>query len=303
MDKVLKISLCGSRGCPYRCTFCASGSVMGKGYRHHSVPWLLDQIGYWYERGCRAFSFVDDGFTFHPERVLEFCDGMEQRRFTGCDLSLDNGIRADRFSRELLVRMKEVGFWRFGIGVEAGTQKVLNLLRKGEKIEKIREAIRLACELDFNVMLYFLIGSPGETEEDLEESFRLAVEFPVDTVSFNNIVPYPGTRLFDHLAENDLLLHRPEEYLAWDPRHVNRPVFETPEIPKRRRRKVIRRAFKVERVAAQRAMLRKLESLKLLGRLFAYFYSHPLIRETLMTNTLFRQFILEPVKRRVRRRH
>jgi radical SAM superfamily enzyme YgiQ (UPF0313 family) len=273
---------------------------MGKRYRYRSIENLLDEIEYWYGRGVRAFSFVDDGFTFQARRVFEFCDGLEKRKLTGCALSCDNGIRADQVSREMLARMREMGFWRVGVGVEAGNAKVLKLLKKGEKIEKIREAVRLLCELHYNVMLYFLVGSPGETPADLEDSFRLALEFPVDAVSFNNIVPYPHTELYEYLDKNGLLRKRPEEYLQLDPRHRDEPIFETPEIPWEMRKLVLHRAFAVEREAARRSMQRKLTRLGVLGRVFSYFYGFPAVRSRVMSNTLFRKLVLEPVKRKIR---
>ena len=199
--------------------------------------------------------------------------------------------------------MREVGFWRVGIGVEAGTQESLKRLKKGESLARIRETIALCCELGYSVMLFFLTGSPGETMEDVEASFRLALEYPVDVVSFNNIVPYPGTEIYDDLSRRGLLLMPPEEYLNIDPRHGNVPIFETPEIPARRRKRMLRRAFRVEQQAARRAMARKLAALGPLAGLFAWFYGFEPARQAVMSNRLFRRWILEPVKRRALRLH
>ncbi len=301
VNKRLKISICSSRGCPFRCTYCASGLIMGKRFRYRAVEGVLDEMEYWYSGGVRDFSFVDDGFTARRERVFAICDGMEQRGLSGCRLSCDNGIRADQTDREILARMRELGFWRVGIGVEAGTQKALKLLKKGEKLERIRETIALACELGYSVMLFFLTGSPGETMEDVEQSFRLALEYPVDVVSFNNIIPYPGTEMYEELSRRGLLLMPPEEYLNLDPRHSNVPVFETPEIPGPRRRRMLRRAFRVEQKVARRAMARKLAALGLLANIIAFFYGFETIRQAIMSNHLFRRFVLEPVKRRAGR--
>jgi radical SAM superfamily enzyme YgiQ (UPF0313 family) len=301
VNKRLKISICSSRGCPFRCTYCASGLVMGKRYRYRSLEDVFDELTHWYGQGVRDFSFVDDGFTAKRQRVFDFCDGLERLGLTGCRLSCDNGIRADQMDRELLTRMREVGFWRMGIGVEAGTQQILRRLKKGEKLERIRESIALACELGYNVMLFFLAGSPGETMADVERSFELALEYPVDAVSFNNIIPYPGTEMYDEISSQGLLLMPPEAYLNLDPRHKTVPVFETPEIPAAQRRRMLRRAFRVENRVARRAMARKLRSLGPLAKPAAFFYGFEGLRQAVMSNHLFRRLVLEPVKRRAGR--
>jgi anaerobic magnesium-protoporphyrin IX monomethyl ester cyclase len=294
VSKIPKISICGSRGCPYQCTYCASGSIMGKKYRYRSVSNILDEIEYWYDLGVRNFSFVDDGFTYKKERVFEFCDGMEERKLESCALSLDNGVRADRVTREMLERMKHVGFWRVGIGVESGCDRVLSLLKKGESLEQIKETLRDLIELQYSVMLYFLVGSPGETLEDLRSSFDFALEFPVDSVSFNNIIPYPHTGLYDYLSEHRLLLMEPEDYLNEDPRHRNASIFETKEMPLAVRKSAMERAFAIEREVAHRSMRRRLNKFGLIGNFFAFFYRYPKIRASVMSNDLFRKIILNP---------
>jgi len=299
LNKIPKISICGSRGCPYQCTYCASGSIMGKLYRYRSIENILDEMEYWYDQGIRYFSFVDDGFTYRAERVFEFCDGLERRKLYGCALSCDNGIRADRVTRDMLARMREVGFWRVGVGVESGSTKVLKSLKKGEKVEQIRETLRNLTELHYSVMLYFLVGSPGETMEDLDDSLKLALEFPVDAVSFNNTIPYPRTELFEYLESHKLLLREPEDYLNEDPRHCNKPVFETYEMPIHQRKEALRKAFAVERLVARKSMRRRLQKLGILGDIFAFYYGYPKIRAQVMSNMLFRKIVLNPVKKLV----
>jgi anaerobic magnesium-protoporphyrin IX monomethyl ester cyclase len=298
VSKVPKISICGSRGCPYQCTYCASGSIMGKKYRHRSVSNILDEIEYWYDKGVRYFSFVDDGFTYVEKRVFEFCEGIEKRKLIGCALSVDNGIRADRVTREMLEEMKNVGFWRVGVGVESGCDRILSLLKKGESLDQIKETLGNLIDLNYSVMLFFIVGSPGETLEDLQSSFDLALEFPVDNVSFNNLIPYPNTALYDYLAEHNLLLKDPEDYLNEDPRHKNVSIFETKEMPLEMRRSAMKKAFAIEREVSRQSMRRKLHKYGVIGSVFALFYSYPKIRTSVMSNSLFRKLILNPMKKR-----
>ncbi len=122
---------------------------------------VLDEIEYWYERGYRKFNFVDDNFTFYSDRVHEICDGIERRGLNNLKFTCTNGIRADRVDRQLLTRMKEVGFYYIAFGVEGGNEKILKSLKKGETMEPIKRAIKDVCDLGYEVMLFFLVGSPG----------------------------------------------------------------------------------------------------------------------------------------------
>lgn len=303
LNKIPKISICGSRGCPYQCTYCAAGSIMGNRYRYRSIENILDEIEYWYSQGIRYFSFVDDVFTYKANRVFEFCDGIERRKLSGCAFSCDNGVRADLVTRQMLARMREVGFWRVGVGGESGNEKVLRLLKKGERVEQIRETLKNLIELHYSVMLYFLVGSPGETIQDLEDSFKLANEFPVDDVAFTNIVPYPGTELYEYLKGHGLLLKKPEDYLNEEPRHINKPIFETFEMPLQQRKKALKRAFAVERLVVRKGMRRRLHKIGIFADIFAFFYGFPNMRACVMSNMLFRKIVLNSVKKIVHMRY
>ena len=83
------------------------------------------------------FNFGDDNLTFFKDRVYEICDEIEKRGMNDLDIRCGNGIRADRVDRALLKRMREVGFSYLAFGVEAGNNRILGILKKGEKIENI----------------------------------------------------------------------------------------------------------------------------------------------------------------------
>ena len=108
-----------------------------------------------------------------------------------------------------LKRMREIGFYYIGFGVECGNDKILKNIKKGERMAQIREAIETACDLGYDVVLNFLIGSPGESWDDIEDSVALALEYPVMDVRFNNITPTPRSELFDWLEENNYFVQNP----------------------------------------------------------------------------------------------
>lgn len=268
-----EILLLSSRGCPYRCTYCAACLVVGRKVRMRSAQSVVDEIAYWYERGYRRFNFGDDNFTFYGKRVYEFCDLIEARGFMGLDLRCGNGIRADRVDRRLLERMREVGFRYIAFGVEAGNDRMLAALKKGERIETIERSIKDACDLGYDVSLFFLLGSPGETWPDIEDSFRLAAKYPVMDVRFYNLIPYPHTELFDWVKEHNYFVRQPEDYLNDASVFVNEPIFATPELSAADRVEALRRAELIRKQVLRAAMERRLRRFGPVGKLGARIFS------------------------------
>lgn len=236
------IPIVTSRGCPYQCIFCPIGLVMGRRFRARTPSNVVDEIEFWRKKNFKDFSIADDTFNFIEERVYRICDEIEKRGLSGLRISCGNGIRADKTDRKLLSRMKEVGFYYLAFGVESGSDKVLKVLKKAERIEKIEEAIKTACQLGFWVKLFFLIGSPGEAWADIEESVRLALRYPIYDGVFYNLIPFPNTELYRWIEEKNYFLMPHPEYLNGIIHHVNRPLFATPDLTLKQRKKAFRYA-------------------------------------------------------------
>ena len=129
-----------SRGCPHQCIFCPN-RIISPHYRTRSPKHVVDEIEYWYKKGCRQFNFDDDNFNLVKERVYEICDEIERRGLRNLFLRCSNGIRADRVDRALLSRMYEVGFRYIAFGADAGNNEMLKVVKKGETIEDIEQAV------------------------------------------------------------------------------------------------------------------------------------------------------------------
>ncbi len=240
-----QIPISSSRGCPFQCTFCPN-KVLGQRYREKSVVRFVDEIEFWCRRGYKQFAIDDDNFTLNNKRVYAICDEIERRNLKGLLLRCSNGIRADRVDRALLARMKSVGVREVGFGVDGGNNRVLKLLKKGEKIETIEQAISDACELGLDVKLFIIVGTPGETESDIEDSIRLARRYPVARVNFTNAIPYPGTEMYEYVEANNLFLVPPKVYLNSVAEERGVPVFETPELSRDARVRMLKRCHRVE---------------------------------------------------------
>jgi anaerobic magnesium-protoporphyrin IX monomethyl ester cyclase len=283
-----------SRGCVFKCTFCPN-KLLGRKYRTRSVNHFVDEMEYWYKKGYRQFAIDDDNFTLNRKRVFDICDEIERRSLKNLLIRCSNGVRADRVDRALLVRMKQIGVREVGFGVDGGNNKVLGYLKKGETIERIEEAIRIACELELDVKLFIIVGTPHETKADIEDSIRLAKKYPVARVNFNNAIPYPGTEMFNYASDHNLFLIPPEEYLNDVSEEKMVPVFETPELRKEERIEILKRCHQVEKEIMKNTVIRMFRNFPLIG-IFAKLFFNVDLFEKLFFKSLFFRNIFEGIR-------
>lgn len=267
VDKAILIV--SSRGCPFKCIYCPIKVTMGREFRIRSPESIIEEIKYWYKRGYRNFSFEDDNFTLIKERVYKFCDLLEELNLKDLVLTCPNGVRPDCVDRDLLKRMREVGFNQIYFGVEAGNNKVLKRIKKGERIETIEEAIKNACDLGYKVGLFFMVGHPGETPSDVEDSIRLALKYPVTSAAFYNIIPFPNTELFDWISENNYFVVDWEKHLNYVAHFNNSPFFETPEFSLGERKKALDRTAKISKKIKKASFERSFSKYKTINKIAA----------------------------------
>lgn len=238
------MNILSSRGCPYDCIYCSVKLAIGRKWKARTAINVVDEITYWYELGYRFFNFNDDAFNVNTKRVYDICDEIEKRNLK-IEINAPNGMRADKADLDLLKRMKEIGFRHIALGVESADNRVLENIKKGECIEEIEETIKNACNLGFEVALFFLIGSPGEGEKEIEESFKLAKKYPIVDVRFYNLVPFPNTELFEWIDRNNYFIQRPADYLNGNMQWLNEPIFFTPELSIEARKNTYKRGLKI----------------------------------------------------------
>lgn len=290
-----------SRGCPYQCIYCPIQVCMGREYRMRSAENVVAEVKYWYERGYREFDFRDDNFALDKERIYRMLQLIENSGFRNLYLKCGNGVRADLVNRDLLRRMFEIGFREVALGVEAGTTKILRRIKKGEDIAVVEKAIKDACEIGYDVTLYFMVGHPEETPADFEESIKLALKYPVSVANFYNIIPFPGTELYDWVKENNYFIKQPEEYLNSIAHWENEPIFATPEFPYEERKKALIRTKKISRHLRRRDMERKLQRYGFLAKPIAFLvYSslgNKIILKGLLGNKTFKRILTRLLER------
>jgi len=293
LDKYVarEIGVITSRGCPYSCTFCPVKTTIGRKPRFRAALPVVDELQHWHARGYRDILILDDNFALHADRVHAICDEIERRGLAGFRFRCGNGIRADHVDRRLLERMYAVGFRFLSFGVESANEHVLQAVKKGEKLDRIEQAVREACEIGYDVTLFFIIGLPGETPDDAETSLRFAQKYPVFDAKFYNLIPFPNTEIYEWLEGNQGFLHAPEEYLNCASHWDVEPQFETPEFPRAERVRMLKRAHLVRREIRKAAMRRKLRKFGPLGRPAASLFVYDWMQDFLTHNRPVRRVL------------
>ncbi|MFX0203166.1 MAG: B12-binding domain-containing radical SAM protein, partial [Candidatus Hodarchaeota archaeon] len=285
-----EITIYSSRGCPHQCIFCPN-HIISPRYRARSAAHVVDEMEYWHKNGFQQFNFDDDNFNYDKERVYQICDEIDKRGMRNLFLRCSNGIRADRVDRDMLKRMKEVGFHYIAFGADAGNNRMLKIVKKGETIEQIESAVKNAYELGYDVKLLFVVGTPYETQEDVEDKVRLARKYPLNDVHFYNTIPYPGTELFDWVVKKNYFLIKPEEYLNDISCCESTPVFETPELTAKERVRLYEYLQKVRRDIHRKAFRRMYERLGILSSISSYFFTSDFAVKLFYQNFLIRRLI------------
>lgn len=285
-----EMTIYSSRGCPHKCIFCPN-RILSPHFRVRSPRHVVDEMEYWYRKGCRQFNFDDDNFNMIRERVFEICDEIERRGLKRLYLRCSNGIRADRVDREMLARMRQVGFKYIAFGVDGGNNRILEIVKKGESIEAIEQAIRYACDLGYDVKLLFVVGTPYETREDVEDKVRISRRHPIQEVHFYNTIPYPGTELYDWVKKNSLFLKAPEEYLNDISCLTKTPVFETPELSKDDRTELATYLSKVRKQVHKDAIVRTFHRNRTMGIVASNILSNSLVERLFYRSILMRRIV------------
>ncbi len=185
-----------ARGCPFGCTFC-SREMYGKPVRRKAVEQVVDEIDRaLVDTGFRHAYFIDLEFTFHRDPVVLLCEEILKRGWT---FRWTCQTRFDQIDEELLRLMGRAGCRLIHFGVETGAERHVKALRKGLKLQQIRDQHALVQRSGLETALFFLLGHPGETEDEQRATIELACDLNPDYASFNIASPYPGTR-FHELA-------------------------------------------------------------------------------------------------------
>ncbi len=194
-----------SRGCSYQCSFC-NRNIFGNAWRAHSVDRIMEEIGLLVDRyKIRQLDILDDNFTFDMRRAEEVCE-----RISACGyklkIDLQNGIRVDRASEGLLLKMRRAGVFRIGFGIESACLQVQKKSNKPIDLERARTLTNAARSLGIVTSGFFMIGLPGETAASLRETMDFALNLNPHFANFSLCMPLPGTQVYEEAKRSGTLL-------------------------------------------------------------------------------------------------
>ncbi|MCW1949069.1 MAG: B12-binding domain-containing radical SAM protein [Candidatus Shapirobacteria bacterium] len=238
------IPIITSRGCPYGCNYCSVRLSMGQNFRPRSPKNVIKEIKYWYKRGFINFDFNDDCFTLDINRAETICDLIIKNRLK-IKFQLYNGIRVNNINLKLLKKMKKAGCFFIAYGCESGSQKTLDNIKKNITLDQVIKAVELTRRAKIHHAVNFIIGHQNETYQDAIETFNFAKKLQCDYVNFYNLVPYPGTEVYQWAIKHAKFLYPKKEYLKEISYRDINPIFETQEFTKEQRIKIMKKGFRL----------------------------------------------------------
>ena len=193
----------GSRGCPYKCTFCYP--LLGRAFRFRSPENIVDEIEYNVGKGAHHFDFTDSTTTTQESRFSRMCSLLIERGLHH-QITWNFETRVDLVNRALLEPAKKAGATMIFFGIESGDETVLESMKKNIDIPMIEKAVKIASDVGLKVKLSFLIGHAYETEQSAQNTFALAERlrrtYGVD-INLNLIDVYPGTDLYSMVEKGE----------------------------------------------------------------------------------------------------
>jgi radical SAM superfamily enzyme YgiQ (UPF0313 family) len=192
-----------SRGCPWPCVFCDIPIFNEGKWRARSAAHVVAELKYLEERGYGSVYFVDDHFLLQPKRIEAICKGV-----TDEGLKIQWGIegRVDSVAQHLFPAMAKAHCRTVMFGIESGSQKILDRLKKEQTLDEVTTAVKNAKRAGIEIVHgFFTVGNPDETVEDMRATFDFASKLPLDTFGFNRLCVYRGTPLWQEYVKRGLV--------------------------------------------------------------------------------------------------
>ena len=192
-----------ARGCPFHCFFCLATPVSGAKVRTRSPENIVAELKECVEKyNIKNFLFWSDIFNFNREWTLKLCQKIIE---SGLKITWSSNTRADTMDDEMAKMMYKSGCRLVSIGVESGSQKMLDNIGKKITLDDIRNTVKILKKNKIKIYNYFVIGLPWETEKTVEETIKFAIELDSNFISFYTATPLPGTKYFAYAMLNKLV--------------------------------------------------------------------------------------------------
>lgn len=245
-----------SRGCPFHCFFCLATPVSGAKVRRRSPENIVEEIRECVEKyNIKNFLFWSDIFNIDKDWTMKLCQAIID---SGLKITWSANTRADTADLEMAEMMYKSGCRLVSIGVESGSQCMLEKMGKKITLNDVRRTVKVFKKAKIRIYNYFVIGLPWETEETVEETIKFAIELNSDFISFYTATPLPGSRFYDYAEEHNLF----DKDTSFENAYYY-PAVNTHSLSRER-------IFELHKSAIKRFYLRPLYILKMLSRIRSF---------------------------------
>ncbi len=245
-----------SRGCPFHCFFCLATPVSGSKVRRRSPENIVAEIKECVEKyNIKNFLFWSDIFNIDKDWTMKLCQAIID---SGLKITWSANTRADTADLEMAEMMYKSGCRLVSIGVESGSQYMLEKMGKKITLNDVRRTVKVFKKAKIRIYNYFVIGLPWETEETVEETIKFAIELNSDFISFYTATPLPGSRFYDYALEHNLF----DKDTSFENAYYY-PAVNTHNLSRER-------VFELHKSAIKRFYLRPLYILKMLSRIRSF---------------------------------
>lgn len=220
------MSFITSRGCPGGCTFCTIHLLWGRKFRARSPGNVLAELEQMKKKfGITHVQFEDDNLTFDIPRTQKIFKGMIKMNLN-IKWNTPNGIALWRMDKETLSLMKKSGCYYVKFAIESGNQRVLsNIIKKPQNLKKVIPLIDYARKIGLKVGSFFVVGFPGETKLEMQETFDFPYRHKLDWFEYSIATPHYGTELRQICLKRNLLIKHSDKDLYTRKGLINTPEF------------------------------------------------------------------------------
>lgn len=198
------IQVITSRGCPARCIFCTTTNFWGNRYRGRSAQKVIAEIRILKEKyNIDEIQFTDDNITLNKKRAIEIFEELKNLKLMWC---VPQGVAVWALDEELIEKMKESGCYQLTFAIESGNQDVLShIIKKPLNLARVKPLTKKAQELGIKVHAFCICGLPGETIEQMYETYNFVKDCRFDSASFFAATPLVGSELLKICKEKGYL--------------------------------------------------------------------------------------------------
>lgn len=190
-----------SRGCPFKCVFCAEPSFHGANMRYVDVDRAVEHVSRLvHEYGLNVLTIYDDQILMNKDRAKDLFKKLTP---LGIRIEMPNGVTMSYIDEEMAYLMKAAGVDTIFLAIESGVKRVLQeIIKKPLAFDRVKPTIDILHKNEIFVCSFFVFGLPGERDDERRENRDFILDVGIDWAFFNYATPLRGSELFRQCKEN-----------------------------------------------------------------------------------------------------